>query len=238
MSPRINVAYHVCRQIKIVSGLPLARSIPFSLNTMGGFTTFATNLPTPASKRELSMPCYRVNTTEVKNPCTKSDVQELGYTRFSLVLRGRNPCNYYGPHSRRFGGYYVSCRIKGDGIPRIDGCRQCGGRMRFTSAVNGKSIIVTDVLHWTFGNRHAYFSSPNATAAQINRKFVKSDEILVTLDDLGRKEDSLALAYVHGVDREFEDAGNDWLRAPGRARFGRAGRDFTVFTINARWVRQ
>jgi len=43
-----------------------------------------------------------------------------------------------------------------------------------------------------------------------------------------------ALSYVHGIHEEYSDPSHNYFRAPSRIRFGKSGRDFTVFTVNGR----
>lgn len=99
--------------------------------------------------------------------------------------------------------------------------------VRLEGRNTGKSIVA-GVRHWAGNGKLYFYQSPDLTLAKVQAALTpgtKVDAFHYYPSDLGkREEDNLALAHVHG--------GPNTAGGYPRVRYGSAGRDFNVYTIN------
>ena len=210
----------------------------YNLDQTGGYTTFAHTPP----EHFLELPCAipislhkSLNITKnniVKYSCSNQDIHSNHYVRLKLVVQANNTCEYLPQASINQGGYVVQLKTHDASLPNIGGCRQCMTKfgMKFINERTGEWIHVPDIVWWYHSSGYTFFkTSNNMTETHINQIFFEGDTIRVTSMQPDRMQDKLALSYVHGVDEEYDDAGNrEWMYLPMRLRYGIAGRDYTV----------
>lgn len=198
-------------------------SVIQNLRDVGGYLTFAQDLPLPQSL-VFRMPCG------VPGSSGSVDCGSAGAEPLVLKLAKNNACAESAGHTSTWGLYTVRCKIESTVNLHIDGCRSCG--LRMTNSRTGNTVD-GDVLHWSFGSTDWYWW-PKATAEDINADWLMGDEIIVTYADNGMpEEDNLALTVVFGHDSSTR-ARRDF-RTGQRYRLGTGGsttRDYTVFTVN------
>ena len=93
---------------------------------------------------------------------------------------------------------------------------------------DSKESIIAGVRHWAGNNRLYFYQSDDLTLAKVKAALTKGTKINVfhyyPSDEGKPEEDNLALAHVHG--------GQDGAGSYPRVRYGMAGRDYNVYTIN------
>ena len=149
-------------------------------------------------------------------------------SKLRLVIKNNNPCRESLNHSKHFKRRIFKLDIK----PTVEiksGEKVCS--FIFENKRNGEKFAVQQILHWAWAGKEVYFSpmDDHVSPRYINERFLAGDRIKVTYTDLGTQgEDSLALTFVHGVDK---DSRKNRIQLPSRLRFGITdlGRDYTVY---------
>jgi len=146
-----------------------------------------------------------------------------------IILQKANSFSKHKWWSSRLGKQVLSIALK-ETVPIEAGCRDC--TLIFSNERTKKSFLVTDVIHWAWkGNLLLVVS--DAPTSELNQLFLHGDRLLAEYNDLGkRKEDNLALTFVHG------NVDNEKFWQPTRLRYGRADskRLYMPFTVNPRAI--
>lgn len=190
-----------------------------NLRDLGGYTTFAQDLP--KAKDPFQLPCGDGSGKVVD--CSAG-------TPPKLILR--SACSESGGHTSGWGKYTVKCSIQSTVNLGAEGWRNSAEQLEFLGGSGGDGKMkITGVLHWSWKGGKIFFW-PDGTSADFNSKFKPGDEIKVGWFETSKSySDNLALTFVHGTDADRQGG------LPTRLRFGSTGnptRDYTVWTINAR----
>jgi hypothetical protein len=201
-----------------------------NLEAIGGYSTFAQDVPRPSTAYDL--PCGDGTGATV-------DCSEAGSEQVTLTVRGMDSARESAVHTAAWGMYTVIIDIETTVVhqtPCNSGCE-----FRATNP-RGQYIDLKGVMRWASGGTLWYLWPITDTAADINSKFLDGDVITITWIDNGRPvEQNLAFSWVFGPNEEYNVMFNrlgsrSWVTGRDRVRIGTAGtvydRDYTVFTVN------
>lgn len=208
------------------------------LHQTGGFTTFAQKLIN--SNAPIQLPCGipdgRGGGSKIKGTCTHHDIESGGFVRLKLVVQRNNACTDAVKMSKKYRDNIVACRTHNiPRFPKIRNCSTCGSEINIiVQQRNATAVLSNGIVLLSWQGRLTYFRS-SKKSEELNKIWRKGDNLQIYAVDNGIPyEENLALCYVHGTDDEYYDTDNNWYTAPTRMRYGQAGRDFNVFTINGR----
>lgn len=189
-----------------------------NLNTFGGYTAFAQDLP--------------------KN-VTFTDMPTSGGAALTLQVAKTNACAESKSHTTAWKVTTFRIKVKAN-FKTNDGCRSCALQL---SNGRGGHIDINGILHWGNNAVWTYFwPTATVTVSQVNSVFKNGDMITVTKIPSALSLDSnLGLGFVHGNEGAGTYEGDsNWQskeRTRGcRVRFGStssATRDYSVYTVNA-----
>ena len=217
-----------------------------SLDTTGGFTTFAQDYPSPEEGQRATgkdeLPCHDgtnlQNANSKTGACTDANYA-AGYEDLKLVVQKNNPCRSYSLDTCILNG--ARCDFVEGNVPTPISayCYPCNGGkgFTFTNSRTSESVLVTSIVHWNW-KRKSYFPIPDGvTIGDMNRMFTARDEVIVSFPAPSVKlEDNIALTFVHGKGEEYEKRGSYWIAKP-RMRWGKGcptSREYTVFVSLAK----
>ena len=186
-----------------------------NLDTLGGYTTFAEDLPNP-KPAAFNLPT-------------------------GIAIRPRNVCRESTFHTAAWKMYTVKCGIyttRGDTL----GCRDCA--LLFTNTKTGKSARVKGVLHWAASGGGNMFIWPVGSAAEFSSAVGTGETLVVTryYDPGKHAKDNLALSFVHGTDKEYHIGANKegtraYFKKASRLRVGHTSQAFEgTFSMELRLI--
>ena len=170
-------------------GTPQSDGMIRDLNTMGGYSTFAEDLPN-AKPPSFSLPS-------------------------GVTIRPRKACSESTGHTKSWGMYTVRCRMFNT-KHTTSGCRDCP--LVFTNPTTGKSARVKGILHWANAGLDLYMW-PEGSAADFSNAVGWGTTLMVErYHDPGKPaKDNLALSFVHGTDTEYSQSSNRFVTNPFNA---------------------